>query len=116
MSISQDQIDELKQHWSDAKVASEGGATFILIPRLELPAECMPNPVEALLCPMPRDGYQSRLFFAVQIEGGRPHHWNAQNVLILERNWFAFSWKAPLGLRLVQMLLNHVSALKPLPP
>lgn len=97
-------------------VAPEGGATFILIPSLELPTGCSPAHVDILLCPTPRDGYESRLFFAAQIQGGRSQNWNAQNVRILERSWFAFSWKAPSGLRLVQMLSDHMSALNHLPP
>ena len=81
-----------------------------LIENLHLPDGCQPQIVDALLCPTPRDGYQSRLFFSVQITG-QARNWNG-NIRVLERNWFAISWQVPPGLRLYEILLVHLRSLR----
>lgn len=113
MDIPQEQIEELKRTLGSVQLGMEGGYTFFLIPSLQLPDGCKPKIVDALLCPMPRDGYPSRLFFSEAIKTPTPRNWNTQNVRILERNWWAFSWK--LGhsdLRLIQIISAHLRGLR----
>lgn len=107
-----EQIAELKKISPDLSLAQEGGYSYILIPNLALPDHCIPKSVDVLLCPVPRDGYQSRLFFAQQITGGPARNWNG-NIRVLSKNWHAVSWKVNAGLSLVDMLLIHLSALRP---
>lgn len=107
-----DQLEELRQLCSALSVAEEGGITYILLEALQLPQGCLPEKVDSLLCPMPRDGYLSRLFFAEKITFpyAANANWNASDVRILERNWHAISWKVPRNdLRLAQILADHLN-------
>lgn len=110
MSFPQDQIDELKRIAPNLCLAEEGGLPYILIQQYELPSGCQPAVVDLLLCPKPRDGYESRLFFPQIITGIPARNWNGR-LRALERNWCAMSWKVPGGLRLAETLLIHLKAL-----
>lgn len=112
MNFSENEIEELKRIAPNLSFAQEGGYTFILIERLRLPDDCMPEIVNALLCPTPREGYQSRLYFSENITGCPVRNWNG-NIRVLERNWYAISWQVPSELRLAEMLLIHLKALRP---
>jgi hypothetical protein len=107
----QDQIDELKRIAPNLSIAEEGGIPYIFIQQLELPVGCIPAVTDVLLCPRPRDGYQSRLFFPQMIGGISAKNWNGK-LRAVEKNWFAFSWRVPGGLRLAETLLIHINALK----
>jgi hypothetical protein len=111
MNIPQDQIEELKSIAPSLQMASEGGYTYILISQLNLPGNCKPSVVDALLCPMPKDGYQSRLYFDTTLNGGPQRNWNA-NVRILGKTWYGISWQTPIGLTLKEMLLVHIKAFR----
>jgi hypothetical protein len=111
MDFPQDQIDELKQIAPSLNIAEEGGYTFILIEKLKLPDHCSPTEIDALLCPTPRDGYHSRLFFSSMVTGGPQRNWNG-NIRVLGKNWHAVSWRTKEGLRLAQMLMIHLNALR----
>lgn len=109
----QDQIDELKGLCSGLGLVEEAGRQYFLLTGLTLPQGCQPQKVDALLCPTARDGYPSRLFFSQRVKEPRPLNWNTNGVRIGERNWHAFSWRiGGTGLRLVQMLISHLSALR----
>lgn len=108
-----DQLAELKALFPGVSIGEEGDFTYFLIPSLRLPDGCQPEVVDALLCPLPRDGYESRLFYSQQINARVARNWHVQNLLILERKWFGFSWKTNReGLRLAQMVMEHLCALK----
>jgi hypothetical protein len=111
MSFPQDQVAELKQLCGGVSQCGEGGCTFLLLSELRLPEGCSPSVNDALLCPTPRDGYQSRLFFAERIQTKNKLNWNGQ-VRIVERNWEAFSWKVSAEPRLIQMVAAHLRAFK----
>lgn len=112
MSIPDDQLTELRRLHPEARLAEEGGTTFILLPQLELPPGIVPTHVDALLCPVPRDGYQSRLYFAASLAGGPQRNWHVRGLRILDRAWYAASWQTPPGLRLVQMVEVHLDMLR----
>jgi len=101
----------LQSIWPNAVAAEEGGIKYYLLPQLDLPEGCTPGKVDALLCPVGRDGYPSRLYFAVKIECGVPHNWNG-SVQILDRTWVAISWKTEAGLDPIQMVRVHLRAFK----
>lgn len=113
MTFPQDELDELKHLYGDIQRADEGGSPYFLVTGLPLPEGCTPRRVDALLCPAPRDGYPSRLFFAERPSSRSSPNWNGQ-VRILERNWFAFSWKinASEPLRLAQVIQAHLRGLR----
>jgi len=113
-----EQVDSLKLICPGVQKAEEAGATFYLLPQLKLPAGCIPEQVDALLCPTPHSGYNSRLFFAAPIQTThvrrtpQPLNWNGQ-LWVLERNWHAFSWQTDVtGLTLIQILQLHLDGLR----
>lgn len=106
-----DQVEELKKLFPNVNYAEEGGYRYFLIQNLALPEHCAPKSVDVLLCPDLRDGYHSRLYFAEQVNSGKSLNWHVQGIRILERNWFAFSWQLPTGLRMAQMLTSHLRGL-----
>lgn len=114
MEIPPDQIEELKSAYPTVLSAEEGGIVYFLIPQIPLPTGTLPAVADVLLCPTAdRHGYPSRLFFAEQVQSPKPLNWNTNNVRILERNWFAYSWKVTQqGLRLMQILALHLKALQ----
>jgi|SRR5215213_572825 len=112
MSFPDDQIQELKAMFGSVGQGVEAGVTYFLLPGLTLPEGCTPSSTDALLCPTPRDGYNSRLFFADRIQSRHSLNWNAVGVRILEHNWNAFSWQVNRpGLRLAQLVSAHLGAL-----
>jgi len=114
VSFPGDEIDELTSCFAGLSTASEGGTAFILIPAMNLPAGCDPKTADALLCPTPRDGYPSRLFFSAKISHQGPgQNWNAAGVVILSRQWWAVSWKAQdSNKRLSAILASHLEAFR----
>lgn len=112
MDFPEDQIKELKNIVPDLSIAEDGGITYIRIDNLRLPDGCEPKVVNALLCPSSRDGYESSLFYSVQITGIPSRNWNRHGVRILAENWYAISWRVNAGLRLAEMLQIHLSALR----
>src|SRR4051794_27215329 len=99
MTLPQDQLDELRKFYPAAASAKEAGITYVLLPSATLPSGCNPANIDLLLCPAPRDGYPSRLYFGAQISSPKPLNWNG-STRVLERNWFAYSWKIDPGIRL----------------
>ena len=113
MDFPDDQIAELKALCPGVACGEEGGSTYFVLPSLLLPDGCEPSQIDALLCPTPRDGYSSRLFFAAKLRTRKPLNWNAVRVRILERNWDAYSWRIKRDdLRLAQMISCHLEALR----
>jgi len=110
MTFPEDQVTELKQLCPNVQQCEEGACTYLLLPGLNLPEGCNPSRVDALLCPTPRDGYASRLFFAQQVQHRANLNWNANRVRILERNWDAFSWKVAAEPRLLNMVAAQMRA------
>lgn len=110
-----DQIEEIRKMCSGLSIGEELGIAYIRMSSLVLPEGTTPAKVDALLCPSPRDGYSSRLFYAEKIQSPRYDelNWNANGVRILEQNWHAYSWKINRdGLRLAQMTSDHLNATK----
>lgn len=113
MAIPDDEVAELKEFCPGVSQCVEGGTTYLLLPGLVLPEGCTPTSADALLCPTPRDGYSSRLFFDRLISSRQALNWHMQNVRIAGRNWNVFSWKINRGgLRLAQMIGEHLRALR----
>ncbi len=110
MEYPKEQIDELRPYCSKISVLTEGSIVFLYLEGLRLPDGCQPSVCDALLCPVPRDGYPSRLYLSAQVTSRYTRNWNVSNARIGERNWFAFSWTVKLpSPTLVQILLSHLT-------
>jgi hypothetical protein len=110
MEYPKEQIEELKLYCQKLSAVAESGVTYLYLEGLRLPAGCKPAVCDALLCPAPKDGYPSRIYFSQQIEGPYTRNWNVSNARIAERNWFAFSWRVELANpTLSQLLVGHLN-------
>jgi hypothetical protein len=105
-------LRELEQLCASAKEFTEFEKTYVFLSQLRLPEGCTPAMVDALLCLSARDGYPTRLYFAQQISCKQALNWNAQNVPILQRNWFAYSWRDVAAARPLEVLAQHLKALR----
>lgn len=113
MDISEDQIAELKELCPEVSRAEEGGFTYFLLPKLQLPEGCEPAVCDALLCPSMRDNYPSRLYFRQVVKSKQALNWHMQNIVILGVPWSVYSWKTmPRERRLIQMVAEHLRALR----
>jgi hypothetical protein len=110
--IPEEHLQELRSICPEAKTTSEGGVDYVLLPALKMPDGCSPDPVDCLLCLGPRDGYPNRLLFAQVVNARGARNWNGQNIRVVERNWFAYSWRVPEGLRPMETLIGHLQALR----
>lgn len=110
MSNRDEELAELQRRYPGSKRCEEGGTTFYFIPKLPLPDGCTPAATAAILCPTPRDGYPSRLYFADQIQSVAVRNWNV-HPYILGQNWHAFSWSNVPELPLTDLVLTYVRAL-----
>jgi hypothetical protein len=112
MSSSED-ISELNQLCAGAKVMPEGDSVYIFLPALKLPNGCSPTEVDALLrIKSPLTDYPTRLFYALRIASPRQLNWNSQNIVILQKNWFAYSWaNVTSDRRPVELVAEHLRAL-----
>lgn len=106
------ELRELDQVCCGAKEYTEFGLTYVLLPQLRLPSGCTPAVLDALLCLSPRDSYPTRLYFAQQVTSKNGLNWNAHNVAILQRNWFAYSWNHVASGRPIEVLAQHLKALQ----
>jgi hypothetical protein len=106
------ELRELEQLCNGAKEFLEFQQSYILLPQLRLPDGCTPPVVDALLCLSARDGYPTRLFYSQQIACKNALNWNAQNVPILQQNWFAYSWNYVPSGRPLEVLAQHLRALR----
>lgn len=108
----EDQLAELRHLATDAREVTEAGVAYVFLPGLRLPDGCNPPIADCLLALGARDGYDNRLFFATMVTSPQSRNWNSQNIRILERNWCAFSWRVPSGLRPIETLIGHLQALR----
>ena len=105
-----EQTDDLKRYCRSLGYFEEGALVYYLLEGLRLPEGCQPAECDALLCPVERDGYPSRLFFSEKVTCVYTRNWNVSDARIGERNWHAFSWKITLPgtATLVELLLAHL--------
>jgi hypothetical protein len=111
MRFPAEQVAELARLCPGVQQAEVGGVTVFRIPALPLPDGCTPEVIEALLYPVARDGYASRLFFAEQVRVGPSRNWNG-SLSFGGRSWSAISWTTPPNLRLAEMVMVHLRAFK----
>lgn len=110
MEFPNDQIEELKRIYPNVKMAEETGYTYFLLPDLDMPEGCMPAKVDALFCPMKREGYNTTLYFSEKITN--PSRTWTREVRILDRTWHAISWNFSSDKRLIQLIRTHIDAFR----
>jgi hypothetical protein len=107
-----DQIAELKLLCTEVFRLPEGGITYYLLQGFPMKEGCSPGRTDLLLCPVKRDDYPSRLFFADRITSPKAQNWHNSIIRILDRNWHVFSWRLNKPhARLASILLGHLGAL-----
>jgi hypothetical protein len=106
------ELHELDQICDGAREYTEFGLNYVLLPQLRLPDGSTPAVLDALLCLSFRDSYPTRLFFAQQVTSKNGLNWNAQNVAILQRSWFAYSWNHVASGRPIEVVAQHMKALR----
>jgi hypothetical protein len=110
VATDSDQPGQLKPYCNNVGVAEEAGCTLYLLEGLRFPGGCIPASTDVLLCPDPRDGYPTRMYFKQQIQSPYARNWNMSTV-ILGATWHAFSWRVEYdGKSLVRLLLGHLEA------
>jgi hypothetical protein len=105
-----EEIEELKSYCKELSMVKEGEVTFLYLEGLRLPSGCEPEACNGLLCPVPRDGYPSRLYLSEKVKSPYIRNWNVNDARIGEKNWFAFSWKVDLkNSTLAKILVAHLT-------
>ena len=112
--ISDEHVADLNLICAGAKEMAECGSTYIFLPALHLPEGCTPKQVDALLrLSSTNTDYPTRLFLSQVVSSSSALNWNASNVVILQRNWFAFSWRDVLNEgRPIEIVAQHLKALR----
>ncbi len=118
MLLPADQVAELKSLCPRFQYFEESRRGYVLLPGSTLPNGTTPAACDLFLCPHERDGYPSRLFFSTRVTRSPTAttkdalNWNAE-VRLIERTWYAFSWKTTGGpYTLVQLVALHLRALQ----
>jgi hypothetical protein len=112
MVFDKTEVDAIKRYCEKVFLLEEAGVPFLQLQRLRLPEGCTPAVCDALLCPVVRGGYPSRLYFAEPVSSAFTRNWNATNERICERNWHAYSWKVSLtNPKLQELLIAHLEGL-----
>lgn len=108
--MTEEELEQLKKYCAGVSRHLEAQVEYFHLKGLRLPKGCTPEVVDAIFCPTPRDGYESRLGFEQKIATTHPRNWT--EIRILDRNWAAFSWRYPFnGLTPLQKLLGHFEGL-----
>src|SRR5262249_54542435 len=108
--IAAEALQELSEICGEVTEMSEGGRTYLYLPKLKLPSGCPLAVVEGLLCIQEHSGYATRLFLSCAI-AGRGANWTAHH--ILGRTWHTWSWNnVSASLRPTAILAEHLRALR----
>lgn len=110
--VNEAELRELEQTCLSAREYTEFDKTYILLSQLRLPDGCTPSVADALLCLSARDGYPTRLYLSQKVSCKNSVNWNGQNVPILQRTWFAYSWRDVAVGRPIEVLAQHLRALR----
>lgn len=103
-------VVDLRRLCSRAQRFEEGGHVYYSLPNLFLGDGARPEQCDALLRIGGCDGYSSRIFLAAKVDG-KPLNWNSE-AFIVQRRWFAFSWKVADGLTGLRLLSAHLRAFR----
>ena len=106
------EIAELNQLCAGAKVMTEADSVYVFMPALKLPKGCTPATIDALLrIKSPLTDYPTRLFFTSAFASPKAVNWTPA-VVILQRQWTAYSWKDIQPDRpLIELVAEHLRAL-----
>lgn len=109
MNSHDEQISRLRVLCSGSEMWDEAGAPLVFLPDLKVEVAGSMHIVDALLCPRPRDNYESRLYFSAQLPVSR----NWASHAIMARTWWAFSWQGiSANQPWIDILAGHLEAVK----
>jgi len=107
--VSPEDLQEVQLGCGGATLMTDGGREYIYLPALRLPAGCVPQNTEALLCLSEHSGYATRLFVSKPIPG-RGANWTT--AMVLGKAWHTWSWNGvPSSLRPMEILAEHLRGL-----
>ncbi len=113
--VSEQELNELAPLCTSVREYAEGGLVYIYLEKLKLPPTYEPQEIDALLCLGSREGYPTRLYFAEKLSARtsspQPLNWNASGVLILQKQWYAYSWIGVQPGRPIEVLAQHMKGL-----
>jgi hypothetical protein len=110
LNYDPEQVAELKKYCKKVSLLEECGIKFLFLEALHLPDGCDPKVCNGLLCPVPREGYPSRLYLSCKVSCPYERNWNVSEARIGEFNWYAFSWKIERpNLTLSELLVAHLA-------
>lgn len=108
--MSEGELEALRAICANPAQMAEGGVRYVYMPNLKIVAAGTERILDALLCPGSHNGYTTRLFLSVPIPE-RGANWSQWQ--IFGRTWHTWSWQSvPAELPLIQMVLEHVRALR----
>ena len=103
--------DELLNLCEEVQEHTEGNIPYLHLRRLNLPANCQPEVLDALLCLGLREGYPTRLFVSEAITSPSSKAQNWGTFTILSRSWHSWSWNyVPATQRPAEVLAAHLKA------
>lgn len=106
MILQEGQLENLTPLCQGTEAMAEGGITYVYLPGLRINQNDGTVIVrDALLCPMGRDGYTTRLFLSESIPG-KGQNWTQHR--ILNRTWHTCSVQGIPPGRLVEVLAEHL--------
>jgi hypothetical protein len=109
VSISDEQLRALRDISPEARVLTEGNASYVFLPKLPVLVAEQHHRLDALLCPSQHGGYATRLFLEEPL--AKANNWTVHS--ILGRAWHTFSWDGvPANQPLLQILLAHLAVLR----
>lgn len=108
--MTDEDLKQLRAACAGAEVKTEGGRTYVFLPRLAMPPGREPAVVDALLCLGEHSGYTTRLFVAEQITA-KGNNWTQHTVL--GRSWWVCSFNnVPADLLPIQILDSHLEVFR----
>lgn len=90
MSADEGQLEHLRAICPQASLHVEAGTPWVLMPKFKLATADVIVEMDLLLGPRGHSGYATRLLLEKEI-GAKPNL-NWQQVTVLGRNWFTWSW------------------------
>ena len=108
MTVSEEDLKEIRELCPGAEFMTEGGVAYIFLPGLKIPVGDTETLIrDGLLCLQSHSNYPTRLFLSEPIPG-KGANWKVHR--ILERTWHTWSWKDVVPDRPAVVLAQHLRA------
>ena len=108
MTAPEQQLAVIIDLCAQAQLVDEAGRKVVFLPNMTFQAGHEAATQDLLFVPFPHSGYESRLFFTQQLSGGDARNWTQHN--LLNRNWWAPSYRVDVSLSWRDQILQHIKA------